>query len=496
MADEGGACVSHDDNVRRLAGKFKADNRYPNFGPIVQSLEIRGFRGVAELALTFESPITAFSGLNGTGKSTIAQLFTCGYRKAVTAALPRYYVKDFFPVSAADPEPFTADAQVVYTYCVEKGADPQRVTVSRKFKEWSGYKRQPERSCYYIGFTQFIPKVERRDLSIYGGRTLELGESKPLSAEAAENVAGILALPYENLDFTEVTHSSRRAELAMATRNGRRYSENHMGFGEGRVVYMVNTMESAPTQSLFVLEEPETSLHGDAQRRLARYLVEVSIRRGHQIILTTHSAAMLSEFGRDSVVYLQRQPDGTIKAATGLSTYQIDSYLHGDPDKKKAVICVEDTFARHLAIEIVRRCDSHLLAGSKVLPIGSAQDISSAVALLRNAGLRAVGLLDGDMPDADTYVNSLPGDQAPEKIVFGDPAVEEHFANDPYSVSIAELLTGVADHHGYLRAIADRLMLEESYVATEACRVYAASHEEDEFASIAEFLRQHLEDRR
>lgn len=496
MAENGWARVSHDDNVRRLAGKFKPDNRYPSFGPIVQSLEIRGFRGVTELALTFESPITAFSGLNGTGKSTIAQLLTCGYRKAVTAALPRYYVKDFFPVSAADPEPFTVDAQVIYTYCVEKGAEPQRVTVSRKSKEWSGYKRQPERSCYYIGFTQFIPKVERRDLSIYGGRTLELGESRPLSAEAAENVAGILALPYENLDFTEVTHSSRRAELAMATRNGRRYSENHMGFGEGRVVYMVNTMESAPIQSLIVLEEPETSLHGDAQRRLARYLVEVALRRGHQIILTTHSAAMLSEFGRDSVVYLQRRPDGTIRAATGLSTYQIDSYLHGDPDKKRAVICVEDTFARHLAIEVARRCDTHLLAGSMVLPIGSAQDIPSAVALLRNAGLRAVGLVDGDMPAADTYVCTLPGDLAPEKIVFRDLAVEEHFGNEPYSISIAELLSGIPDHHGYLRAVADRLMLDESYIATEACRVYAASRDQQEFAPIGDFLQKHLGDRR
>lgn len=451
---------------------------------------------MADLSLAFDSPITAFSGMNGTGKSTIAQLLTCGYRKAVTAALPRYYVKDFFPVSAADPEPFTSDAQVVYAYCVEKGAEPQRVTVSRKLREWSGYKRQPERSCYYIGFTQFIPKVERRDLSIYGGHALEIGNSRPLSADAAENVAAILALPYDGLDFTEVRHSSRSAELAMATRNGRRYSENHMGFGEGRVVYMVNTMESAPAQSLFVLEEPETSLHGDAQRRLARYLVEVSSRRGHQIVITTHSSAILSELGRDSVVYLQRQPDGTIKAAMGLSTYQIDSYLHSAADKNKAVICVEDDFARHLTIEIMRHCNSYLLSGSSVLPIGSAQDIPSAVDVLRSAGLRAVGVRDGDMPSAGTYVNSLPGSEPPEKVVFNDQAVREHFALEPYSVSLPELLSGVSDHHDYLKVVATRLMLDETYVAIEACRVYASNRGQGEFSSMLGFLQEHLEDRR
>ena len=46
-----------------------------------------------------------------------------------------------------------------------------------------------------------------------------------------------------------------------------------MGFGEGRVLYIVDKLESAPQQSLFVLEEPETSLHENAQYELAKYLL-------------------------------------------------------------------------------------------------------------------------------------------------------------------------------------------------------------------------------
>lgn len=490
--------VSHDDNARKLGAKFGLKDRYANFGPVIQSLEIQGFRGIADLTLTLDSPIIALSGLNGTGKSTIAQLLCCGYRKAVTAALPRYYIKDFFPVSAADPAPFLNQAQVMYSYCVERGAEPQRVTVSRKIKEWSGYKRQPERACYYIGFTQFIPKVERRDFSIYGGHQLELGESRVLSDKAADNVTKILALPYEQLDFTEVNHRGRSAELAMATRNGHRYSENHMGFGEGRVVYMVNTMESAPAQSLFVLEEPETSLHGDAQRRLARYFVEVSGRRGHQIVLTTHSAPMLTEFGRQSVVYLRRHPDGKLTATAGLSTYQIDSYLYGEAKNSgKPIICVEDTFARYLTIEIIRRCDTHLLAGCSFLPVGGAQEIRAAVKLLRDAGLRSVGLSDGDNNDIGTnFVMSLPGTVAPEIEVFTHPAVKEHFADSSYSLALDEVLAGVSDHHDYVATIARRLMLEESYVATTACRAYADGHDSLKFSAIVDFLKRELSDRR
>lgn len=490
--------MSHDDNVRRLKGKFASANRYANFGPVVQSLEIHGIRGVRDLILALESPITALSGLNGTGKSTIAQLAACGYRKADAAARRRYYVKDFFPVSAADPEPFSPQGKVVYSYCADGSTEARQVTVSRKNKEWSGYKRQPQRACYYVGLTQFIPKIERRDFSIYGARLLKLGESRDLPKETSSHISTILALPYEHLGFTEVSHNTRSAELAMATRNGRSYSENHMGFGEGRVVYIVNTMEAAPPRSLFVLEEPETSLHGDAQCRLARYLVDVAGRRGHQIILTTHSAAMLAQFGRESVVYLRRDPEGSLSATRGLSTYQIDSYLMSEgPSQHGITVCVEDTFARYFAIEIIRRCDTDLLAGCALLPIGSGQDIPAAVSLLRTAGLRAAGLSDGDMqhPGKD-FMISLPGTRPPEVEVFTDPSVQVYFAGEPYRISLDEILAPVSDHHGYVSAVAKQLMLEESYVATDACRAYASARAPEDFTYISSFLHRELSDRR
>lgn len=485
--------MSHDDNVRTLNKRFADAHRYANFGSALRTLEIHGFRGVSELSLTFESPITALSGLNGTGKSTIAQLAVCGYGPSGH----RYYVRGFFPVSAADPKPFTDAAKVVYSYSVDQGTNLQQVTVSRKVKEWSGYQRQPDRECHYIGITSFIPKIERQDFSVYGGRTLQLGGSRTMSKIAADHISGILSLPYEHLEFTEVTHNQRSAELAMATRGGQRYSENHMGFGEGRVVYMVNSMEAAPPKSLFVLEEPETSLHGEAQHRLARYFVDVALRRGHQIIITTHSGAILEELGRESVQYLRRTPEGTLSVTPGLSTYQIDSYLLGEGRAKGAItICVEDTFARHFLIEIIRRCDSDLLAGCQIITIGGGQDIPPAVELLRRAGLRAAGILDGDMKQFESdFIICLPGDEAPEKEVFNNKAVKEYFASS-YGVSVDDILAGVPNHHEYASAIAKRLMLEVSFVATEACRAYCNSHSPVDFKPITTMLREKLGDKR
>jgi len=135
-------------------------------------MRVCGFRGISDLTLGFDFPIMAISGLNGAGKSTIGQLAICGYKKPTTAVnYKRFYVTNFFPASVADPSPFEGDAQVVYTLDQSAPNYPQEVTVSRTASEWSGYKRQPERFCYYIGFTLYIPKVERRDMSFMAGRT-------------------------------------------------------------------------------------------------------------------------------------------------------------------------------------------------------------------------------------------------------------------------------------------------------------------------------------
>lgn len=489
--------MSHDDNVRKLGKQF-ANAPYAVFGPMIMGLAIQGFRGVEDLTLAFTSPVTAISGLNGTGKSTIAQLAATGFRQPEDYPRNRYYLPDFFPVSAADPEAFTAEAQIHYTYAAATGSDPQQLTVKRVGDRWRGYHRQPCRATRYLGFAHFIPKIERRDLSIYSAQYLELGEEVPFGDAAAEHAKRILALPYSHLAFTDVHTASKTVSLAMADRGGRRYSENHMGFGEGRVLYMVNTLETAPDKSLIVLEEPETSLHGDAQVRLAQYLVDVALRRRHQIIITTHSAAILGQLGRESVVYLRRTPAGEVTATHGLSTYQIDSYLQREGRAPGGItICVEDAFAQALAAEILRAVDPDLLEGCSFLHIGGGQEIPNAVKLLRKANLRAVGLSDGDMKhDGKNGVMTLPGSGPPEKEVFTHPAVKEYFAAAPFRLALDEVLAAADDHHAFASEIAQCLVKDEAAVVDRACHAYASAHEPAEFYNIAEFIRKEVGDRR
>jgi len=269
---------------KELTSKYEQSRRFSNFGHVITEITIGGFRGVSA-DITFDYPVTALTGFNGSGKSTVGQLMICGYRRLSTAlTAKRFYIKDFFPVSVVDPTPFDDGASVSFKYQTDKVGVQQELTISRAKKEWSGYKRQPERNCEYVGFTVYVPKVERRDLSIYNAASLVLTEKSEIES-VQKHVSKILGAVYDDVYFQGVSAKSKKGELGIASRYGASYSENNMGFGEGRVVYSVRLLETCPEQSLIVLEEPETSLHENAQFEFVKYLMDVSARRRHQIVL-------------------------------------------------------------------------------------------------------------------------------------------------------------------------------------------------------------------
>jgi predicted ATPase len=488
--------MSFDDTRKSLAAKFRAETRFANFGPVLERVNVSGFRGISDLELPIESPVVAISGLNGTGKSTVAQLLVCAYR-GDPAIAPRHYVKDYFPVSVLDPQPFTDGARVMYEYATEIPGASQQVTVSRAAVEWSGYKRQPRRRCYYVGVTSFLPKVEKRDFTVYGsGAAATMDHLNPVADGTRVALASILGMAYDEAGFARVSRWGRSLDLAMVTRSTQTYSENHMGFGEGRMFYLVNLLESAPERSLFVIEEPETALHGDAQVRLAKYFVDVANRRRHQIVMTTHSSSILGQLSRSSVAYLRREPGGDVSATIGLSTYQVDSYLH-EHGKAGAAICVEDDFAQILVTEVLRAKAPDLLSGVNFMPVGDRKAVASAVSLFTRMGLRSVGITDSDMTDVGANgVLSLPGYYAPELEVFQAQAVRDHFAAVPYSIDVAERLATVNDHHQFVRSVATALTVPEDSIATEACRAFVLGAAAGYFDDVVEFVRIALSDRR
>jgi predicted ATPase len=474
------------DPKKELQKLFSKKDRYKNFGPTIAHLKIQGFRGIEDLEINIESPITAISGLNGTGKSTVAQLCTCAYRKPITESdqYKRHIIANYFPVSKADPKPFKDDASIEYDYVTATEDKLQELTVYRKGSKWDGYKRQPERHCRYIGFTIYIPKVEQRDISIYRGNDITLLDENSLSNDANSAISKILNHPYENLSSATATHKDSKTSIGFATKFGEKYSENHMGFGEGRVFYTVSSLETAPEQSLFVLEEPETSLHEHAQYELAKYLIDVCMRRKHQIILTTHSRAILNALPRESRKLLYR--DGKkVKVSNRTSTCEATGMLSLGYSSEKMVL-VEDTRAKTLLTEIIRIAKPTLLKGVKVSFVGSDDVVRTLTAKFKEDGYSVVGVRDGDKGgDPKLSLYKLPGSLPPEKEVLQCSAVKTYIA-EKYSCDLSQwlALNKDTDFHDWPTMLAGDLCKTEEGLWEELCFVYCKAWSIDDLQAL------------
>ncbi|WP_033007382.1 ATP-dependent nuclease [Xanthomonas oryzae] len=464
------------DLKKELQNQFKIKNRYANFGPVICEARIRGFRGIKDLAVNFESPITAISGLNGTGKSTIAQLMTNGYKKPSTESsnYKRHYISNYFPISRADPEPFQSDASVEYLYATNQEDRLQELTVSRGLgKQWDGYKRQPERHCRYIGFTIYIPKVEQRDISIYRGNEILISNETNLSENAKNALCRILSTPYSTLASATARHKYQYTDIGFAEKYGSRYSENNMGFGEGRAFYTVRSLESAPEQSLFVIEEPETSLHENAQYELAKYFIDVCLRRKHQIIITTHSKAILSALPVESRKLLYR--DGpNIRVSDRTSTAEATGLLSLGMSAELTIL-VEDHRAKSLLIELIRVGKPNLLRGLRISFVGNDDMVMNITKQLRADGAKVKGFRDGDKgPDARNGVFSLPGQLAPEKAVLSCEKVSDWLSSE-HSFRLDEwlVINSEVDFHDWPKEIALEISKSENGFWEEACAIYS-----------------------
>lgn len=422
--------------------------------------------------MIFEYPVTAITGLNGAGKSTFGQLSLCGYRKVSTeTAAKRFYVKDFFPVSVADPKPFSDNASVKFHYETDDKNSPQELTVSRATKEWSGYKRQPEKHVEYIGLAFYIPKVERKDLTIYNASSLVLSEREDLE-DAGTYVSRILGGNYDDIYFQGVKSTQRSAQLGIAKRLGAQYSENNMGFGEGRVIHTIKVLETCAERSLIVLEEPETSLHEHAQYEFSKYLIDVSLRRGHQIIFSTHSSPMLAALPSQARKMLTRDQNG-VRVYNGISSAQVRTALSAG-SAGKIIVGVEDPFAQSLLREILKRRAPELRPTLDIIPFGDANAVKNALAAIKLADIKAMAVRDADQSaDKQNDLLVLPGTLAPEKEIFLHNDAKAVLQSE-YGFDLDGFLAAYpdTDHHEYSKIAAQKSSSSREVIEADCIRAF------------------------
>lgn len=464
-----------------LQRKFEQRDRFANFGDVLTKVTVAGFRGHLNTIVEIQSPITAFCGLNGCGKSTVVELAAAAYRPNEG---PAYQISTFFAVGPLDPAPFALDASVKFEYW-QNNQTVRAITVSRTPRSnWSGYRLRPKRQVVFVSADIHVPRVERHDFVVRRAAHLHVAGTTDLNEVLARSQE-ILGQTYTAVQEKEVRTGMSRAEVLSTSRGGITYSEIHMGCGEGRVQSMIHRLEAAPAKSLIVLEEPESALHQSAQFRLGTYLVELAIRKGHQILLTTHSDFILRALPQLSAIFLHKTAAGP-QPIVGIPSMQAISLLT-EGHAPALTIIVEDDCARAVVTELIRRSDVTFLTTVRVVVAGRRDEagrtvgggkteIKAAMATLARAGLRVAAVLDGDgIADAALGVFKLPGGQAPEKEILAIPEIAAYL-QATYGINLGDFLAGVGNvnHHELLPKLSTQAKVTVDQLTGELAREYAA----------------------
>ncbi|MBZ5490314.1 MAG: ATP-binding protein [Acidobacteriia bacterium] len=459
-----------------LQAKFVETNRFDNFGTVLTQMRVYGFRCHADTTVEVKSPITAFCGINGTGKSTLLQLAAVAYRNNPKFALS-YYIKDFLVVGTLDPSPFKMDARVEYKFW-QKDHSLKQLTISRNAAKsnWSGYRRRLERPTQFAGVGLYLPRIEMRDFIVRYASKLKVDSSEGVAEHIKKWTCRIMDQSYDDMQRHTVSYSDRSKAVVSVKRGGNMYSEAHMGCGEGRIQYLVTSLEALPQQSCVLIEEPETSLHPHAQREFGNFLVDVATRRGHQIFLTTHSDPLLAALPSLSTVYIHNSSSG-IKVVYGLTSIEAKSLMSKGYDKALNVL-VEDDVARAILTELIRRINPTALSTTGIYAAErGAEDLKTTIRTVAEAGLPVAVVLDGDkQPTPKENIFALPGTLPPEKELFASAAVRA-FVQVQYGTDLGDFSAGLhgVDHHQWCTRLAHHLAVAEEALVWELARVYAKS---------------------
>lgn len=498
--------------------KYSVDKRFNNFGNALVRLHAQGFRSHNNSFIELTSPITAFCGLNGCGKSTLLQLAAASYQSPAGSIYPQFSISDFMMSSRLDPRPFAENATVEFQYWNSERKTNYTTIKYVAGKGWSNYDNRPDRVVFFAGVGHYLPKVEQRDFMIQYSNQLLVDASAPVPLEVRKWTSTILACSYEEILTNTVRFQGDVNEhvgtLVSASQHGYSYSEAHMGYGEGRTLFLVNALENLPPKSLALIEEPETSLHAAAQVQLGRYLVDVVERKGHQILLTTHSMFLLSSLPLASLVLLQKQRGSTV-VQRGLPLLEIRGHLTGG-ESKALYVFVEDEVALEILRAIIRRRHSGYLQVIETLIGGSVNTLIEVMKALSETSLPVACVLDGDQSSAKGTVKEtkerredkkdgkedtkerwkrnifkLPGTEAPEKELFGAESVKS-FMVERYQLDLDDYSTCLigVDHHDWFNYLARHLNQNRMALITETVQAYVNALSENETDALVNQLRE------
>ena len=328
---------------RRLASLWRQlQGKKPHLPHFLSEVRLQGIRGMDDLRVAFDYPVSVIAGENASGKSTVLFAAACAYD------VPGAGVRDFVP-SALFPDyrPKTGgrgdgkpEIVLEFDYSTPRGRRSMRWR--RRVKGWNrsflGRKgaTQPKRPVYLRTLSNLSNPSEVR-----GVLGMSLSKSRPretpLTASQIEFAQRILPFRYSEV----VNLSNGGKSLLFAARDGgAAYSELHMAAGERSILRLSQEIAQLDG-ALILIDEVETGLHPWVQQLLMVQLQQLALRNDLQVIVTSHSRVVLDSVPEHGRIFLERDEEGWVKASPPYRDI-VQRALYGGAGEALNLLCEDE----------------------------------------------------------------------------------------------------------------------------------------------------------
>lgn len=387
----------------------KADSKeYPKHNRKINSIYIEKLKGLKNVEITFDKPLTAIMGTNGSGKSTILHALACTY-KSINDKCEKYMFSNFF-LPNPDSSWKGSKLSINYSYMVKDKTYPYTMYSKKDIDRWEPrYSNRPDRNVYYIGINSCVPDIEAEKRKSYIAYTTKF-ETDNLSNQIRDHAKNILHKNYSQLTnhgtkhknyigvelkTKNIIHQAEQEIAATTEETSLVYSSLSMGTGEQRVFKILRTVLSAEKESLILIDEIDLLLHASALKKLIVVLSDVATSKNLQIIFTTHSLLMQEMLNILDIRFIQNLDDKTIVYN---NIYNDAIYALTGSCLKPIRVFVEDELAKGILHHLLKELDMKSLV--QVTMFGDARNAFTLASgeIIRNADVsNTLIIIDGDV---------------------------------------------------------------------------------------------------
>ncbi len=290
----------------RLQGKK------PHLPHFLAEIHLEGIRGIDDVRIKFDYPVSVIAGGNASGKSTVLFAAACAYKvpgAGVKDFVPSTLFPDYRPKVGAREDP-KHEIVIEFDYSTPDGRRSMRW---RRAKGWNrsflGRKNatQPERPVYLRTLSNLSnPSEVRGVLSM--SRLRSAPRETPLTASQIEFAQQML--PFRYAEVVNLSSGTKNLLFA-ALERGAEYSELHMAAGE-RAMLRLSREIAQLDGALVLIDEVEAGLHPWVQQLLMLQLQQLALRNDLQVIVTTHSPVVLDAVPSHGRIFLERDATGDV----------------------------------------------------------------------------------------------------------------------------------------------------------------------------------------